>query len=192
MDELFFNNFSKIDGTNRFSINAGTYCVFSNLTFLFVWTNVYYSYRKMTPLLISDNRFLSSELDLRVSDMISTNAFSLMPRRQTARGSRWPCDVMWAALLEESSAVGNRERLLAFMSIPSSLDGASALFSGLLWDYPWLFLGSNLSLCCWAGTPCSESSLSHLPFCIQMAKPPLSFGKEHCKLWIVHKNPGGW
>lgn len=38
----------------------------------------------------------------------------------------------------------------------------------------------------------SESSLSHLPFCIQMAKPPLSFGKEHCKLWIVHKNPGGW
>lgn len=48
----------------------------------------------MTPLLISDNRFLSSELDLRVSDMISTNAFSLMPRRQTARGSRWPCNVM--------------------------------------------------------------------------------------------------
>lgn len=100
MDELFFNNFSKIDGTNRFSINAGTYCMFSNLTFLFVWTNVYYSYCKMTPILISDNRFLSSELDLRVLDVFSTNASSLMPRRQPVPSScAWPCHATCLTLL---------------------------------------------------------------------------------------------
>lgn len=57
MDELFFNNFSQVDGTNRFSVNAVTERVFSNLAFLFVWTNVYYSSCKMTPILISENRF---------------------------------------------------------------------------------------------------------------------------------------
>lgn len=100
MDELFFNNFSKIDGTNRFSINAGTYCMFSNLTFLFVWTNVYYSYCKMTPILISDNRFLSSELDLRILDTISTNALSLMLQRQPVPSSCIrPCDVTCVTFL---------------------------------------------------------------------------------------------
>lgn len=100
MDELFFNNFSKIDGTNRFSINAGTYCMFSNLTFLFVWTNVYYSYCKMTPILISDNRFLSSELDLRALDMISTNALSPMLQRQPVPSSCVrPCDATCVTFL---------------------------------------------------------------------------------------------
>lgn len=93
MDELFFNNFSKIDGTNRFSINAGTYCMFSNLTFLFVWTNVYYSYCKMTPVLISDNRFLSSELDLRVWTW-----FPQMPRAWCCRDSQCPAPVSSRAM----------------------------------------------------------------------------------------------
>ena len=68
----------------------------------------------MTPILISDNRFLSSELDLRVLDMISTNASSPMLQRQPVPSSCvWLCDAMCITLL--TGAVAEALRTFGFL-----------------------------------------------------------------------------
>lgn len=172
MDELFFNNFSIIDGTNRFSINAGTYCVFSNLTFLFVWTNVYYNHCEMTPILISDNRFLSSELDLRILDMIFTNTVRPVLQRQIVP---WPRDttrivLLIGAVAEARCALASLSLcwflLLHWRTIPNAL-----FFSFLIWHcWPCSCPLSPLWLCCgkWRATrlPLPQSAA----ICLSMSR----------------------